>query len=35
LRIHGMLDARSRFVVALQAIHSEREIDMPGSVCRT
>lgn len=28
LRIHGMLDDASRFVVALEAVHSERETDM-------
>jgi putative transposase len=28
LRIHGMLDDASRFVVALEAHHQEREIDM-------
>jgi transposase InsO family protein len=34
LRIHGMLDDHSRFVVALEAMHSEREIDMLGLLCR-
>jgi transposase InsO family protein len=34
LRIHGMLDDNSRFVVALEAMHSEREIDMLGLLCR-
>jgi transposase InsO family protein len=28
LRIHGMLDDASRFVIALEALHSEREDDM-------
>jgi putative transposase len=28
LRIHAMLDDASRYVVALQAFHSEREVDM-------
>jgi len=28
LRIHGMMDDHSRYVVALEAFHSEREIDM-------
>jgi putative transposase len=30
LRIHGLLDDASRFVVALEAHHAEREIDMLG-----
>lgn len=34
LRIHGMLDDNSRFVVALEAMHNEREIDMLGLLCR-
>jgi len=34
LRIHGMLDDHSRFVVALEAMHSERELDMLGLLCR-
>jgi putative transposase len=34
LRIHGMLDDNSRFVVALEAMHSEREVDMLGLLCR-
>jgi transposase InsO family protein len=34
LRIHGMLDDNSRFVVALEAMHSEREVDMLGLFCR-
>jgi putative transposase len=34
LRIHGMLDDNSRFVVALEAMHSERELDMLGLLCR-
>jgi transposase InsO family protein len=34
LRIHGLLDDASRFVVALEAHHSEREIDMLGLLVR-
>jgi transposase InsO family protein len=34
LRIHGMLDDASRFVVALEAMHSERELDMLGLLAR-
>ena len=30
LRIHGLLDDASRFVVALEAHHSEKEVDMLG-----
>ena len=30
LRIHGLMDDASRFVVALEAHHTEREIDMLG-----
>jgi transposase InsO family protein len=35
LRIHGMLDDASRFVVALEAMHTEREVDMPGLLSRS
>jgi putative transposase len=34
LRIHGMMDDHSRFVVALEAMHTEREVDMLGLFCR-
>jgi transposase InsO family protein len=34
LRIHGMLDDASRFVVALEAMHTEREDDMLGLLAR-
>lgn len=34
LRIHGMLDDASRYVVALEAHHQEREIDMLGVFVR-
>jgi transposase InsO family protein len=34
LRIHGMLDDASRFGVALEAMHTEREIDMLGLFTR-
>ncbi len=34
LRIHGMLDDASRFVVALEAMHTEREVDMLGLLSR-
>ena len=34
LRIHGMLDDHSRYIVALEAHHSEREIDMLGLLMR-
>lgn len=34
LRIHGMLDDASRYVVALEAMHSERELDMLGLLSR-
>jgi transposase InsO family protein len=34
LRIHGMMDDNSRFVLALEAMHSEREVDMLGLFCR-
>jgi transposase InsO family protein len=32
LRIHALLDDASRFVVALEAFHAERELDMLGMV---
>lgn len=34
LRIHGLLDDASRFVVALEAHHHEREVDMLGLLVR-
>ena len=34
LRIHGMLDDASRYVVALEAHHQEREVDMLGVFVR-
>jgi transposase InsO family protein len=34
LRIHGMLDDASRYVVALEAMHTERELDMLGLLAR-
>ena len=34
VRIHGMLDDASRYVVALEAHHTEREIDMLGLLVR-
>jgi putative transposase len=34
LRIHGLMDDASRFVVALEAMHSEREVDMLGLLSR-
>lgn len=34
VRIHGLLDDASRYVVALEAHHSEREIDMLGLLVR-
>ena len=34
LRIHGMLDDASRYVVALKAHHAEREVDMLGLLVR-
>lgn len=34
LRIHGLLDDASRFVPALEAHHSEREVDMLGLLVR-
>jgi len=34
LRIHGMLDDASRYVVALEAMHTEREVDMLGLLTR-
>jgi transposase InsO family protein len=34
LRIHGLLDDHSRFVVALEAHHHERELDMLGLFIR-
>ena len=34
VRIHGMLDDASRYVVALEAMHQEREVDMLGLFVR-
>jgi transposase InsO family protein len=34
VRIHGLLDDASRYVVALEAHHSEREVDMLGLMVR-
>ncbi|MFO1395234.1 MAG: DDE-type integrase/transposase/recombinase [Steroidobacteraceae bacterium] len=34
VRVHGLLDDASRYVVALEAHHSEREIDMLGVLVR-
>jgi len=34
LRIHGMLDDASRYIVALEAHHAEREVDMLGLMVR-
>jgi hypothetical protein len=34
LRIHAMLDDAARYVVALEAHHTEREVDMLGVFCR-
>jgi transposase InsO family protein len=34
LRIHGLLDDASRYVVALEAHHQEREVDMLGVLVR-
>jgi putative transposase len=34
LRIHGLLDDAARFVVALEAHHTERELDMLGVLVR-
>jgi len=34
LRIHGMMDDASRFVIALEAMHTEREVDMLGLLSR-
>ena len=34
LRIHGMLDDASRYGVALEAMHTERELDMIGLLAR-
>jgi putative transposase len=34
VRIHGMLDDASRYVVALEAMHQEREVDMLGVLVR-
>lgn len=34
LRIHGMLDDASRYIVALEAHHTEREVDMLGVFVR-
>jgi len=35
VRIHALLDDASRYVVALQAMHTEREIDMLGLLVET
>jgi hypothetical protein len=35
LRIHALMDDASRFVVALEALHTEREEDMLGVLVRT
>jgi putative transposase len=35
LRIHGLMDDASRYVVALEAHHTEREIDMLGILVRS
>jgi putative transposase len=35
LRIHGLLDDHSRYVVGLEAMHTEREVDMLGIFCRS
>ena len=34
VRIHGMLDDASRYIVALEAMHHEREVDMLGLLVR-
>ena len=34
VRIHGLLDDASRYVVALEAMHTEREVDMLGLFVR-
>ena len=34
VRIHGLLDDASRFVIALEAHHTEREVDMLGLLVR-
>jgi putative transposase len=34
LRLHALLDDASRYVVALEAHHSEREMDMLGLLVR-
>ena len=34
VRIHGLLDDASRFVIALEAHHTEREVDMLGMLVR-
>lgn len=34
LRIHGLLDDASRYIVALEAHHAEREVDMLGLLVR-
>lgn len=34
VRVHGLLDDASRYVVALEAHHSEREVDMLGLLVR-
>jgi putative transposase len=34
LRIHALLDDASRYVVSLQALHAEREVDMLGVLVR-
>ena len=35
LRIHGLLDDASRYIVALEAHHTEQELDMLGLLVRT
>ena len=34
VRVHGLLDDASRFVIALEAHHTEREVDMLGLLVR-
>jgi hypothetical protein len=34
VRIHGLLDDASRFIIALEAHHTEREVDMLGMFVR-
>jgi len=34
VRIHGLMDDASRYVVALEAMHTEREVDMLGVLVR-